>query len=500
VLVLLDPMDELFSPKKSVQNGIALQDPATGMGLSYEDLAESVRDLARQLNSCGVHEGDRIAMAMPNSIETIVTFLAIARLGASALPLNPALTTTEVAAAFGQLQPRAALVNGTNHAAAVERICGRLNIPVLTIANSPRPGIVGVGRGRQSLPGHDSNFVALLLQTSGTTGRPKIVPLSQGNLASSAQTISITYELGRDDVTLCLMPLFHVHGLVGSALSTLVSGGTVVVPSRVRMSSFWTDVVANGVTWFSAVPTVLAKIPAPTSKVQDDMRLRFARASSSASSPSLIASFEAMTGVPLVEAYGMTEASHQMSSNLLPPKERRPGTVGRPTGTQIAIVDEGWNRLPGDTSGEVIVTGPGVISGYLDNDEANAASFREHWFRTGDLGVLSGDGYLTLVGRIKELINRGGEKISPREVDEVLVAHPAVAEAVTYGVPDEKYGEAVHAAVVLRDTIEMSALLTHCAEHLAPFKVPRALKFVDSIPKSPTGKIQRSAIAHLIEG
>src|SRR5262249_22663446 len=231
----------------------------------------------------------------------------------------------------------------------------------------------------------------------------------------------------------------------------------------------------------------------------DELRVRFARSCSSALSPRAWEVLEQRFGVPVVEAYGMTEASHQMSSNPLPPRERRVGTVGTSTGTDLKVVDEHWRPQAAGESGEVIVRGPGVVSYYLNQPEANATSFRDGWFRTGDLGSLSTDGYLTLEGRLKELINRAGEKIAPREVDDVLLSHRAVAEAVTFGARDEKFGEVVHAAVVLREDAEPQVLVAHCRETLAAFKVPSRIFIVDAIPKGPTGKVERKRIADTLQ-
>jgi acyl-CoA synthetase (AMP-forming)/AMP-acid ligase II len=284
------------------------------------------------------------------------------------------------------------------------------------------------------------------------------------------------------------MPLFHVHGLVASTLAALAAGGCVVVRRRAHPGILWRDVDAHGVSWFSAVPTILGKLPARPAGGPGS--LRFARSCSSALAPSLWESLEERFGAPVVEAYGMTEASHQMTTNPLPPAHRRPGTVGVSAGAEVAILDADWKPVPAGEAGEVAVRGPGVVDGYLNNPQATEASFRDGWFRTGDIGHLSGDGYLTLEGRLKELINRGGEKIAPREVDDVLVAHPAVATALTFAVPDERLGEQVAAAVVAADATA-DELRAFCGERLAPFKVPKRIHVIDEIPKGPTGKIQR---------
>jgi acyl-CoA synthetase (AMP-forming)/AMP-acid ligase II len=293
------------------------------------------------------------------------------------------------------------------------------------------------------------------------------------------------------------MPLFHVHGLIGVTLASLAAGGTVVMPARLRMRTFWEAVAEHDVSWTSAVPTLLASIPAGPQRAH---RLRFLRSASSPLPPTLTARLEGDLGVPVLEAYGMTEATHQMASNPLPPAERRPGSVGVATSIELAVVDEAWLGVGHDEPGEVVVRGPSITSGYLDNPDANAAAFRDGWFRTGDIGRLSADGYLRLVGRVKEMINRAGEKISPREVDEVLLTHPAVAEVATYGVPDAKYGEVVHAAVVLHAAVEPKALMAHCGGQLAAFKVPVTIHVVDAIPKGPTGKVQRTQLAQVLDG
>ncbi|MBO0729666.1 MAG: AMP-binding protein, partial [Acidimicrobiaceae bacterium] len=235
-------------------------------------------------------------------------------------------------------------------------------------------------------------------------------------------------------------------------------------------ASFWDDLATHDVTWLSAVPTILARIPAPASRPPHG-RLRFARSASSPLPPTLATRLEEQLGVPVLEAYGMTECTHQLASNPLPPSERKFGSVGTATGTEIRVV-EGWEPVPAGVSGEVVVRGANVVDGYLDNPGATAESFRDGWFRTGDVGVLDEDGYLRLVGRIKELINRAGEKISPREVDEALLAHPDVVEAACYGVPDNTYGEVVHAAVVVRGGVTADELRSFCDGRIARFKVP----------------------------
>ncbi len=302
---------------------------------------------------------------------------------------------------------------------------------------------------------------------------------------------------------MCVMPLFHVHGLVASTLATLATGGTVVVPAKFSPLSFWRVARDHGVTWYSAVPTLhqllLARAGDPLDgargKPAGTERLRFIRSCSAALPPQVMHALEAAFGAPVLEAYGMTEAAHQMASNPLPPAAHKPGSVGRGTDVRVSIMDKEGRHLPQGDQGEVVIQGPNVIRGYENNPDANASSFVDGWFRTGDQGYLDADGYLHLVARIKELINRGGEKISPREIDEVLLTHPAVAEAVCFGVPHRTWGEEVEAAVVLRDPASAADLLSYCRERLADYKRPKQIHITDAIPRTATGKIQRGVVA-----
>jgi acyl-CoA synthetase (AMP-forming)/AMP-acid ligase II len=293
---------------------------------------------------------------------------------------------------------------------------------------------------------------------------------------------------------------------VASALSTLASGGTVVVPQRFNPFEFWSLIDDHAVTWYSAVPTihqlVLGRGRHRAPGAAGGRSLRFVRSCSSSLSPELARKLEEHVGAPVLDAYGMTEAAHQMASNPLPPGERVLGSVGLPTGVEMAILDAEGNELPGGSTGEVAVRGPNVMDGYEANPRANAEAFAGRWFRTGDQGVLDRRGYLTLVGRIKELINRGGEKIAPGEIDAVLLQHPAVAEAVAFGVPHRTWGEEVAAAVVLNPgatEVGEKELKDFCRQRLADYKVPRHIHLVDEIPKTATGKVQRRSIAASLE-
>jgi oxalate---CoA ligase len=486
---------------KALEQGAA-GDPAVvvpgGPRLTYAQLREQVSLAADRLAQHGLGRGDRIAIVFPNGAEAIVLFLAAAAVGTAA-PLNSAYKEDELRFYFEDLGARALLVPpGEAEAARKARPAGMQLIEahfdnhaqlVLETASPGHP--------ERAVRPADEDDVALVLHTSGTTSRPKLVPLRQRNLAASIDNIAATYDLGPRDVALCVMPLFHIHGLMASTMATLRTGGTVVVPPKFDPMTFWPAAAEHGATWYSAVPTIHQMLLMRNRGERPDgaRNLRFVRSSSSALSPETMRQLESSFGAPVVEAYGMTEASHQMASNPLPPGERRPGSVGLGTGVRIAIMGDDARLLGPGERGEVVIQGPNVIDGYADNPAANAEAFREGWFRTGDQGVLDRDGYLSLVGRLKEMINRGGEKIAPREIDEVLLQHPAVGEAVAFGIPHQAWGEEVAAAVVLKEAVPEKELLAFARERLADYKVPRRLFIVDRIPRTATGKIQRRAVA-----
>ena len=480
---------------------IALIAPESGRQWTFADLRAQVVDLAGRLAGLGIRRGDRVAIVLPNGPAIVATFLAVVHGGAAAAPLNPAYTRDELTFYFADIGPRALIVplGEAEEARAVAPAgCRIVEVAVDDAGSIAFADLTSTASVEVPQP----DDVALVLHTSGTTSRPKQVPLSHANLLISARTIVETYQLTLDDVSLCVMPLFHVHGLLASTVAALLAEGTVVVPTRFSAGRFWDDVRRFRVTWYSAVPTIhqtllsraldpaLNEAP-PAGKTP----LRFARSCSSALAPATMRGVEERFGIPVLEAYGMTEASHQMASNPLPPAPRPAGSVGRATGVEIGIMDERGTFLPADSVGEVVIRGASVTSGYHSNPEANAAAFTYGWFHTGDQGVLDAQGYLRLTGRLKELILRGGENIAPREIDEVLLTHPAVAEAITFGMPDAKYGEEVAAAVVLRTPATPEELIAYCHEHIAAFKVPKVIFIAEQLPRTTTGKIQRRVVA-----
>jgi acyl-CoA synthetase (AMP-forming)/AMP-acid ligase II len=482
-------------------SNVAVILPDQNIRVTYGELREQVMTMAEALRSLGIQRGDRIATVLPNGLPTIVAFFAASITGIAA-PLNPGYRFDEFAFYLEDTAARVLLCPPVGAEEARRAAEGRVPVytAVMDETGSVRLADVNATPARVAPPVPDD--VALVLHTSGSTGRPKRVPLRHGNLAASARNIVATYSLVPEDVALCVMPLFHVHGLVASTLSTLLSGGCVVIPQKFSPLSFWRIVRDTHVTWYSAVPTIhqLLLSRAGNDRPAGAEELRFIRSCSAALPSEMMQKMEKVFGAPVLEAYGMTEASHQMCSNPLPPSGRKGGSVGPGTGVRVDIMDAAGNLLEKGDRGEVVIQGPNVISNYENNPEADAKSFTNGWFRTGDQGFLDPEGYLVLTGRIKELINRGGEKIAPREIDEVLLTHPAVSEAVAFGVPHATWGEEVAAAVVLREPEKESAILAYCRERLAEYKCPKKLYIVETIPRTATGKIQRGAIATAMAG
>ncbi|MEH2070230.1 MAG: acyl--CoA ligase [Nostoc sp.] len=499
----------LFELLAGEDNHLALVTPE-GRSLTYKQLRENVTELVSQLHSFGLQKSDRIAIAMTNGSPMAITFLAAALCGIAA-PLNPKYKQEEFAFYYADTQAKALITLSEEPEAAITALTPDM---MLINANVNTDGILsfelsiehrefGIGYSPDlSTSPPSSDDIAMILHTSGTTSRPKRVPIRHRNLIASANNIIGAYSLTPADTTLCLMPLFHVHGLVGCLLATLGSGGTLVCPNGFNALEFWKLVDTYKPTWYSAAPTmhqtILARASRNTEIVQAN-RFRFIRSSSASLPPIIIEQLEATLNAPIVESYSMTEASHLMTTNPLPPKVRKPGTVGYGFGVEVGIMDSEGNLLPQGSLGEVVVKAPNVIDGYENNPEANATAFINGWFRTGDQGTLDEDGYLCLTGRIKELINRGGEKISPLEVDDILLRHSAVAEALAFAVPHKSLGEDIHAAVVLKAEASEKELLAHCSTMLANFKVPKQIHILEQLPRGATGKLQRLAMAKLLE-
>lgn len=474
---------------------------------ALRSLAEATR---ARLNALGIGSGDRVAIVLPNGPEMAAAFAAI---GCTAVtcPLNPAYREEEYDFYLGDLSAKALVVEAGYDGPALAS-AQKLGVGVIRLrGDRAKPagwfeldGDESLAEARETgYAGPDD--IALILHTSGTTSRPKIVPLLHRNLSASAGNIGATLRLGPEDRCLNIMPLFHIHGLIAAVTSSLAAGGSIwCAPGFNALQFFgWLDLAKP--TWFTAVPTMHQAILSRAERNQDVLArsgLRFIRSSSASLPPQVMTALEETIGAPVIESYGMTEACHQMTSNPLPPLPRHAGSVGVEAGPLVRIASESEGRiLDAGATGEVVISGPNVTPGYEANPAANASAFFEaegrRWFRTGDQGAIDAEGYLRLTGRLKEIINRGGEKVSPLEVDEVLMDHPAVQQVVTFAIPHDKLGEEVAAAVVPREgqSIDEGGLRDFAAARLAGFKVPRKVVILDEIPKGATGKLQRIGLA-----
>jgi acyl-CoA synthetase (AMP-forming)/AMP-acid ligase II/aryl carrier-like protein len=468
--------------------------------MSYDALRRQTTAVIAALRHAAVGRQDRVAVVLPNGPEMAAATVAIAS-GAVCAPLNPGYGEEEFRFCLTDLEPAALLLPADDRgpARAVATALGIRCLDARWASNLPAGSLEIDGGAAPACPNDDPPHpedVALMLHTSGTTSRPKLVPLSHANLCSSARNIARTLELSPRDRCLNMMPLFHIHGFVAALLASLASGGSVVCTPGYRDGRFlpWLD--AWHPTWYTAAPAVhqailteLAHHPVGAAVG----RLRFARSSSAPLPPPALRALESALQAPVIEAYGMTEAAHQIASNPLPPGERRVKSVGFAAGPSVAIMDEERHLLPAGATGEIVIRGDNVTAGYANRPEANAETFVAGWFRTGDLGFIDDAGYLYITGRLKEIINRGGEKVSPGEVDDALLEHAAVRVGVTFGVRHATLGEDVAAAVVLKDgaTATADEIRSFLFGRLAEFKIPSRVIIVDAIPAGATGKIQR---------
>jgi len=456
--------------------------------ISYNALYAEVSSFQQKLAKLGVTPESAVSIALPNTYEFIVAFLAAAWQRAIAAPLNSAYKQEEFEFYIDDLKSAVALVPKGSYQkdGPAVRAARKYQAAIAECYWNGREVVLDVkeegrlkGKGNQKVEKAQPEDIALVLHTSGTTGRPKAVPLTHRNLTRTMKNIQATYNLTAADRTMLVMPLFHVHGLLAGLLAPLYSGGSVIVPLKFSAHDFWSDFITHKANWYTAVPTIhqiLLKNPPPNPKPN----IRFIRSCSSPLSPTTFHLLESTYNAPVLEAYAMTEAAHQMTSNPLPPAKRLPGSVGLGQGVEIAILDAAGNELPQGTEGEISIRGENVTKGYLNNPSANESSFtKSGFFRTGDQGKKDKDGYVIITGRIKELINKGGEKISPIELDNVLARHPKVGEAVSFAIPDEMYGQEVAVAIVPKpgQTITEKELKDWVNEKLAKFKVPKKVRY-----------------------
>jgi acyl-CoA synthetase (AMP-forming)/AMP-acid ligase II/acyl carrier protein len=463
-----------------------------------------VEGVAGWLETLDTRARDRVVIVLPNGPEMATAFLG-ASLVATTAPLNPHLTVDEFAYYLAALAPRA-VITETGMNTAVRTVAAAHGIPIveLTPCHGDASGIFTLNgdalrradRARSAAP----DDVALVLHTSGTTSRPKRVPLTHNNLCWSARNVARALDLSAEDRCLNVMPLFHIHGIVAALLAPLSSRGSVACSPGFDDTRFFEWMRELRPTWYTAVPTIHQAVVRHADNATAEIppfQLRFVRSSSAPLSERVSNELESLFAVPVIDAYGMTEAAHQIASNRLPASMRRRGTVGTPEGCEIAIMDDSGVVLPPGEPGEIVIRGRNVTHGYEEAADANARTFMNGWCRTGDWGTLDSDGFLSLTGRLKDIINRGGEKIAPREIDDVLLTHPDVREAVAFAVPHPTLGESIAAAVTTREgrTVSEMAVRQFASAHLPAFKLPDRVLVVDTIPKGPTGKVRRTQLA-----
>ena len=451
--------------------------------LTFSGLCDQVERTVAAMNRLGIGRNDRVAIVMPYGPEVKTTFLGITSC-ATATPLNPAYREADFHFFLSDLGAKALLVERYSKSPAITA-AKSLNIPVLELMwNKEDPAGTFSIAGNPVGPVKTDGFAgaedtALVLYTSGTTARPKMVPLSQRNLTASAGHIVQTLKLSPEDRCLNVMPLFHIHGLVAGVLSPLAAGGSVFCTPGFNVLEFFRWLSEARPTWYTAVPTMHQAVLTHAERnraILDQIRLRFIRSSSAALPPAVLRKLEQTFNTPVIESYGMTEAAHQMASNPLPPAVRKPGTVGLAVGTEIAIMDADHGISPAGAAGEVVIRGPNVSAGYLNNPQANAASFTDGWFRTGDQGVLDEDGYLTITGRLKEIISRGGQKISPREIDDALMEHPEVSTAAAFPLAHPTLGEEIAVVLVCKpgSTLTEETVIRFLSSRLAAYNTTAA--------------------------
>ncbi|KAF2160295.1 hypothetical protein M409DRAFT_70479 [Zasmidium cellare ATCC 36951] len=503
-------MTTLANSFSSTSNAVAIVVPGPPkLEITYKQLQADIKTFQHKLAKLGISPGAAVSIALPNSYPFIVAFLAASWQRGIAAPLNSAYKQSEFEFYIDDLSSALVLVpQGQSDGPAV-KAARRYNAAVAECYLHPQTHEVVLdvkdagklaGKGNVRVEEAQPEDTALVLHTSGTTGRPKAVPLSHRNLTRTIHNIINTYQLTPADRTMLVMPLFHVHGLLAGFLAPLGSGGSVIVPGAFSASTFWTHFTEHGANWYTAVPTMHQILLVNKNLWPQPMpNIRFIRSCSSPLSPKVFHELEKAFHAPVLEAYAMTEAAHQMTSNPLPPAKRKPGSVGIGQGVEVKILDQAGNEVAQGSEAEICIRGPNVTKGYINNDKANAESFTAGgFFRTGDQGKKDEDGYVIITGRIKELINKGGEKISPIELDNVLVQHPSIAEAVSFAIPDELYGQDVGVAVVPKKdgkSVKEEDVKEYMREKVAKFKVPKRVFFTDVMPKTATGKIQRRMVA-----
>ncbi len=468
--------------------------------LNYGDLRLHIKKIGRHLFGLGLVQKDRVAIVLPNGPEMATAFLAVAS-HMSAAPLNPAYKENEFNFYLKDLNPKIVLTEDVRDSAII-RAAKKLKIKVIKIKSQKNftAGMFEIRSKEKDVVMPKEGDEALVLHTSGTTSKPKVVPLTHKNIVVSSLNISNSLELSNKDHCLNIMPLFHIHGLIAVIISSLSKGASVCCSGGFNAIKFIELALDEKITWYSGVPTMHQAIllrATRSEKKFKNLKLRFIRSSSASLPPAVFFELEKTFGCPIVEAYGMTEATHQMTSNPVGIGLQKPGFVGIVTKPDVCIMDGKGKALKNGIEGEICIKGENVTNGYENNMKANNESFFGNWFRTGDQGFLDEDGFLKITGRLKEIINRGGEKISPLELDNVLMEHGQIMQAVTFSIPDKMLGEEIAVALVKNENSDLTEMdvKKYVGEKVAKFKIPKKVFFLEEIPKGSTGKLQRLGLA-----
>ena len=485
------------------KNNVFIQSPDE-TDTTYGELINYMADTHAKLAFLKINKEDKVAIVLGNGSAMACTFIAIAA-NYTSCPLNPSYTKEEFKFYYDDLKVKAVIIE-ENKSIEAREAAKELDIRIINLKSKTKSRSIeldiktDIKNKDEYLIESDQDDVAMILHTSGTTSRPKMVPLSQKNLLASASNISNTLNLSEEDKCLNIMPMFHIHGLIAAILAPIYKSGTIITPSGFDALKFFRWIDEFKPTWYTAVPTmhqaILSRAPRNIDIIKNN-QLKFIRSSSASLPSTVMKSLEKAFNTCVIESYGMTEATHQMTSNPLPPNKRKAGSVGLAAGPEVALLKNNKiihnNKANKDITGQIIIKGENVTSGYINNPKANSESYIDGWFLTGDEGIFDKDGYLRITGRLKEIINRGGEKISPKEIDEILMEHEYIQQAVAFSVPHEKLGEDLYAAVILRDnnSINENELKDYCRKRLTQFKIPKKILIVDEIPKGATGKLQR---------
>lgn len=482
-------------------NNTFLVSPKNEDNISFYEFKQEVDRIEEILISNGIKKGDKVSIVLKNGIEFSTSFFGITNVGGVVVPINTALKGKELEYLLKNSDSKYIITNK-------EFLSYMFNDVVVLSKENIYRGLVLIkltnSQGDDSFDNSEltKKDLALILYTSGTTGKPKGVMLTHENLLAEAEHISTAHKLSSEDIALCILPLFHINGLVITLITPLYVGMKVIMPEKFSASLFWGWIDKYRVTWFSAVPTILSIILSKETPDKLDLScMRFARSASAALPVAVIEEFQNRFHIQIIEAYGISEGASQITTNPVPPQKTKFGSVGFGFGNEIKIVDEYNNETPAFKEGEIFVKGDNVAIGYYKNEASTKEAFVDGWFHTGDIGYFDGDGFLFLSGRKKELINRAGEKFSPREIDEILYMIPEIELAATVGVPNSLYGEEVVAYIRFKDnqTLEVYEIMDFCKERLAYFKVPKEIFFVNEFPQGANGKIQRLKLVKIYE-